>query len=359
MSNELQHKTVPDFSQRLQGWYHQHHRELPWRGTRDPYRIWLSEIILQQTRVAQGLPYYEAFLNAFPTVEHFAAASEEEVLRLWQGLGYYSRARNMHTTARRVVEEYGRTFPSTYTELRKLKGVGPYTAAAIASFAFQEPVAVVDGNVFRVLARIFGIETDIKSAAAKKEFGTLARQLLDPEHPDIHNQAVMEFGATHCTPKSPACASCPFRAECVAFREEKQAILPVKSKKTKVRERYFHYLVFQHDNQTLVRRRPAGDIWQGLYDFFLLEAKEWLSENRLQEVHPPGVLGEPSPIYKHQLSHQRLWVRFWRVVVENPEAWERLQQAHGLQAATTAEMEQLPKPVLIKKYLDNLKVSLF
>lgn len=351
---------MKDFSLRLRQWYAVHQRDLPWRNTRDPYRIWLSEIILQQTRVAQGLPYYERFLSTLPDVQAFAAAPQETILRLWQGLGYYSRARNMHHTANTIVTEYNGQFPDNFKELGKLKGVGPYTAAAIASFAFQEPVAVVDGNVYRVLARIFGIRTDIQSGKGKKEFAQLAQSLISEEHPDIHNQAIMELGAVQCTPKKPACSTCPFQQDCIAHRDGTQSELPVKTKKANVRTRYFHYLVFRRENEVLMKERPSGDIWQGLYDFFLLEsAAGWLPEKQLQEVCPSAALEVPSPIFKHQLSHQQLWVRFWQLEVADLEVWRALQQSYKLKKLSAQAVEAAPKPILIKKYLDNLKLSLF
>ncbi|RZK92973.1 MAG: A/G-specific adenine glycosylase, partial [Hymenobacter sp.] len=252
-------------------WYPRHRRDLPWRHTRDPYAIWLSEVILQQTRVAQGLPYYLDFLSSYPTVEALAAAPEQEVLRHWQGLGYYSRARNMHHTAQQIVREFGGRFPATYAGLRQLKGVGPYTAAAIASFAFDEAVAVLDGNVFRVLARIFGLHADIAAPSSRKEFQALADLHLPPSHAADFNQAIMEFGALQCTPAKPDCLFCPLQSECWAFQHGQVALLPVKAKAKAARTRHFHYLVLRHGGQLYLKERPGGDIWQGLYDFALVE----------------------------------------------------------------------------------------
>ena len=228
------------FAPRLIEWYRRHGRNLPWRHTRDPYRIWLSEVILQQTRVRQGMPYYHAFVEKFPTVNDLAAASEQEVLRLWQGLGYYSRARNLHETARIVAQKHNGVFPGNYAGLLTLKGVGPYTAAAIASFAFGEQVGVLDGNVYRVLARLLGIETDIATPKAKNEFTRAAAALVPADEPDTYNQAIMEFGAIQCTPVAPDCLLCPFQAECVAYNTGRQHELPVKSKKGSVKNRFFH-----------------------------------------------------------------------------------------------------------------------
>jgi len=221
---------MKDFSARLVEWYLQNKRELPWRTTKDPYKIWLSEIILQQTRVAQGLPYYLKFIEKYPNVRALANADEQEVLRLWQGLGYYSRARNLHAAAKYVANELGGNFPDSYQKLKQLKGVGDYTAAAIASFAYQEKVAVVDGNVYRVLARLFGIEIDINSNEGKKTFSKLANELITQYQPDLHNQAMMEFGALHCTPANPNCMFCPFTTECEARLTQRQSVLPIKIK---------------------------------------------------------------------------------------------------------------------------------
>jgi A/G-specific adenine glycosylase len=309
-----------DFSRKLIHWYHRHHRDLPWRHTTDPYRIWLSEIILQQTRVVQGLPYYLRFVDKYPTVADLAGASEQDVLRLWQGLGYYSRARNMHHTARQVVVEFGGKFPDTYRELLKLKGVGDYTAAAIASFAYGEAVPAIDGNVYRVLSRICGIKTDIQSTSAKKEFTDVARQLIPAEDAGTFNQAMIEFGAIQCQPVAPDCLLCPFNDMCYAFQHGAQALLPVKEKKTKVRNRYLNYLVIEDRGRLVMRVRPAGDVWQGLYDFYLAESlseaedmTELLEDARLVSLVRRGRLESPRKTYVHLLSHQRLYVRFWHL----------------------------------------------
>ena len=256
------------FAPKLIDWYHHQRRNLPWRHTRDPYFIWLSEVILQQTRVAQGLPYYQQFTEAYPTVFDLAAAPEQEIMRLWQGLGYYSRARNLSQTAQFIVQEQNGQFPDSYHKLLKLKGIGPYTAAAIASFAYDEAVAVVDGNVYRVLARVFGLATDITSTEGKKQFAQLANELLDVSQPATYNQAIMEFGALQCTPVSPDCLLCPFQANCVANATGQIAKLPVKTKKTKVRERFFNYFVIIKNQEIALKQRTDRDIWQQLYDFY-------------------------------------------------------------------------------------------
>lgn len=260
-------------------WFAQSHRPLPWKGEKDPYKIWLSEIILQQTRVEQGLPYFEKFVQKYPTVRDLAAAPEDEVLKLWQGLGYYSRARNLHLTAKFIALELGGKFPNTFGEIKKLKGVGDYTAAAIASFAFDLPTAVVDGNVFRVLARFFGIETPTDLPAAKKEFSALANRLILKDRPGDFNQAMMDFGATHCLPKKPKCPSCPLRPNCFAHLYNKASELPVRGKALTKKERIFIYLVFKIGDETFIRKREGKDIWQNLYEFPMLEIGNWKFEN--------------------------------------------------------------------------------
>ena len=252
------------FTIRLLLWFEQHGRELPWRGSRNAYHIWLSEVILQQTRVAQGIDYWHRFINRFPDVQSLAEASEDEVLKMWQGLGYYSRARNLHHAARQIVA-LGR-FPDTYDEIKRLKGVGDYTAAAIASFAFHLPVAAVDGNAYRVLARVFGISTPINTTRGKKEFTQLAQSLLPTERPHDFNQAMMDFGSVVCTPTAPHCTDCPLADRCEALHNNKVEVLPVKEKRLKVKERRMVYVYLRCQGKTVLRRRGAGDIWQGLYE---------------------------------------------------------------------------------------------
>jgi A/G-specific adenine glycosylase len=343
------------FAPKLLHWYSRHRRDLPWRQTQDPYKIWLSEVILQQTRVVQGTPYYHKFVDAFPTVAALAAADEREVLRLWQGLGYYSRARNLHQTAQLVTERYGGQFPGTYAELLQLRGIGPYTAAAVASFAFGERVAVLDGNVFRVLARVFGIETDIASNAAKKEFGALANELISPDDPATYNHAIMDFGATQCVPVSPQCLFCPFAFDCEANATGRQSVLPVKIKKGTVRRRYFHYLALERSGYLALRERTGRDVWAGLYDFYLVEAEEFLPFDELAErdefwgeVAPLGTLVEASEPVTHVLSHQRILAQFWRVQL--PDGPSPVLPAH-LRWYTPEEVDALPKPVLMTNYL--------
>ena len=254
-----------NFAVTLLQWFKNNGRSLPWRETKDAYAIWLSEVILQQTRIVQGMSYWERFMAQWPTVNDLAAATENEVLKAWQGLGYYSRARNLHTAAQQVMELGG--FPQTFKELKTLKGVGDYTAAAIASIAFGEPVAVVDGNVYRVLSRYYGIDTPIDSTEGKKEFQALAQSLLPINEPADYNEAIMDFGATQCTPNSPHCSACPLCETCVSFREQRINELPVKSKKVKQRERHFTYIYIEYEGKIAIHQRGAGDSWQGLWEF--------------------------------------------------------------------------------------------
>lgn len=314
-----------NFTKSLIAWYLSNKRDLPWRHTTNPYYIWLSEIMLQQTRVAQGTPYYFSFTEAFPTVFDLAAASEENVLKLWQGLGYYSRARNLHKTAQLVAFDLGGNFPQNYTNLLKLKGVGEYTAAAIASFAFNEAVAVVDGNVFRVLGRYFDIETDIAAASAKKEFAALAFELMPKNDPAIFNQAMMEFGALQCVPKNPNCLVCPLNLGCLALKYKKVNQLPVKSKKTQVRSRFFNYLIFSDEEEhTILQKRTDKGIWHNLYEFPLVETDrqvdyDFIAEE-IQKKH--FVLNDVISLAElahdvqiHKLTHQHLYIKFWEVKV--------------------------------------------
>ncbi|MEH0158091.1 A/G-specific adenine glycosylase [Limibacter armeniacum] len=352
------------FDSTLISWYLKHKRDLPWRETTDPYKIWLSEIILQQTRVQQGLPYYERFVAQYPTVKDFAAAPQDEILRLWQGLGYYSRARNMHTTANHIVDELGGTFPTSYKELLKLKGVGKYTAAAIASFAFKEKVASVDGNVYRVLSRVFGMADDIASPKGQQAFSELANSLISEEHPDLFNQALMEFGAIQCTPANPNCMFCPFAQECVARSNGEQSSFPVKTKKVKVKKRFLHYLVFEHKGMLLMKQRKGKDIWQGLFDFYLIERDKFLTFDALisslssDEIWGTGLLEtamdnnvKESPDFKHILTHQRLSVRFFKVELPNAEKLQELSNHLGMSVLSIDEVNDSPKPILIENYL--------
>lgn len=344
-----------DFSQKLIAWYHRHYRDLPWRRTRDPYKIWLSEIILQQTRVIQGMPYYFNFVEKYPTVQDLADADEQEVLRLWQGLGYYARARNMHHTARQVTSEFGGVFPDRYDQLIKLKGVGEYTAAAIASFAFDEAVPAVDGNVYRVLARIFGIKTDIMSSSAKRTFTDFARQLIPADDAANFNQAMIEFGAIQCQPVAPDCLLCPFNDICYAFAHGAQASLPVKTKKAKARHRYLNYIVLEKDGALAMRQRIGKDVWKGLFDFILVETTQeaespddLAAEDRFVSWAQAGRLSLPQKTYVHLLTHQRLHVKFWRIALA---ADTKVELPEGYAFRSDAEVEDLPKPILINNFI--------
>ena len=287
---------MSDFTTTLLRWFQVNGRELPWRLTRDPYAIWLSEIILQQTRIEQGRPYWERFMRRWPTVDALAAATEDEVLREWQGLGYYSRARNLHAAARQVTARGG--FPTTIEGLRSLKGVGDYTAAAIGSIAFDLPAAVVDGNVYRVLSRHYGISTPINSTEGKHEFAALAQSLLSRRQASAYNQAIMDFGAIQCTPNSPRCDCCPLAESCVALREGRVGQLPVKLRRLKVVERRFQYIYIRYKGMTAIRRRPSGDIWQGLYEPLLTDAPPQGATLLRQNV-------------KHVLTHRVLYADFY------------------------------------------------
>ena len=314
------------FSQRLIGWYRKNKRDLPWRDTNDAYLIWLSEIILQQTRVEQGMPYYLRFVDTYPDVKSFAAASEDEILRLWQGLGYYSRGRNMLKTARKVAVEHSGKFPENYEDLIKLVGIGEYTASAISSFSSNQAKAVVDGNVYRFLSRYFGLDTPINSTIGKKEFQALADEVLDHENAGEHNQAMIEFGALQCKPKNPSCELCPFNDSCFAFEQCKVNILPVKLKKLKIRERFFYFFLLIKEDQILVKRRTNNDIWAGLHDLPSIEFAERTSENELT-LHPDfKAWFNPEPVIyslseeiKHILTHQRLFARFVHIEKINEE----------------------------------------
>jgi A/G-specific adenine glycosylase len=337
------------FSQKIIPWFDVHQRDLPWRHTTDPYCIWLSEIILQQTRVVQGLPYYLKFIENYPTVFDLAAAPEQEVMRLWQGLGYYSRARSLHQTAQYIVKNLDGQFPNNYNDLLKLKGIGPYTAAAISSFAYNEPVAVVDGNVFRVLARVFGIETDIASNEGKKQFTALANELLDKKKPAAFNQAIMEFGAIQCQPIAPDCLLCPLQNDCMARLTGQIAKLPFKQKKIQVKARFFDYLVFRFDNKIALRQRTERDIWQQLFDFELIESPDNLIDSLddlgLNATLTTATITAPTQVFVHILTHQRIKAQFWQIDLAH-----QTDLPTGLTLYSESEFENLPKPVLITNY---------
>ncbi|WP_370407482.1 A/G-specific adenine glycosylase [Tenacibaculum dicentrarchi] len=333
-------------------WYLKNKRDLPWRKTKDPYLVWLSEIMLQQTRVAQGLPYFISFTTNFETVFDLAKADQTTVLKLWQGLGYYSRARNLHFTAKQVANDFNGVFPNTYKELLKLKGIGDYTASAIASVCYDEPVAVVDGNVYRVLARYFGIKTAINSSKGIKEFKELAQTLIDVSQPGMYNQAIMDFGALQCKPQNPLCESCPLSESCVALDKKLIKELPVKEKKIKVKKRYFNYLVVvTDDNKTNIEQRIGKGIWQGLYQFPLIETTTAINETQLIEQPEFAKLFPKETILTlfnqkdivHKLSHQHLSTKFWIVKTTNTSEKTILWN----------DIKQYPVPVLIDNFLNE------
>tara|TARA_R110000868_G_scaffold79232_6_gene225530 strand:- start:7179 stop:8216 length:1038 start_codon:yes stop_codon:yes gene_type:complete len=343
------------FSKQILLWYTKNKRDLPWRNTTNPYNIWLSEIMLQQTRVAQGTPYYISFVKNFPSVRDLASASEEKILKLWQGLGYYSRARNLHATAKIITEKYNGDFPSTYKELIQLKGVGDYTASAIASISFNRPEPVVDGNVYRVLSRYFGVSIPINSTEGIKYFKDLARQVMDSKNIRDYNQGIMEFGAIQCAPRNPNCSICPLKNGCVAVQEKKVEVLPVKIKKTKVRNRYFNYLVIlDGNNTTILKQRTGKGIWQNLYEFPLIESDTTLKEeevcDRINESLP---LYGNSEVYQfneteiiHKLSHQHLYTTFWIVNVDD----------EILNGIPVSMLAKYPVPVLIADFMNTFKI---
>ncbi len=313
------------FTQLLLSWYHPEIRPLPWKGEQNPYYIWLSEIILQQTRVEQGLPYFQRFKKAYPTVADLAAAPEDELMKLWQGLGYYSRARNLHAAAKHVVAHFNGRFPDNFIDILSLKGVGEYTAAAIASFAYNLPHAVVDGNVYRVLARYFGIDTSTDSTEGKKQFASLAQQLLPAHEPGRYNQAIMDFGALVCKPAAPLCHTCALRENCQALATGRVAELPIKQGRVKVRTRYFNYLVIRHHHQLYLHKRTGKDIWKNLYDFPMIEADKLLPVAQLQKhdalnaLLPDGYTAiQEVGRYKQQLTHQKINAAFFEVEATKP-----------------------------------------
>lgn len=351
------------FSTKIIGWYQKNKRELPWRQEVNAYFIWLSEIILQQTRVSQGLPYYYKFIKNYPTVLELASASEEKVLKDWQGLGYYSRARNLHAAAKTVASKFKGKFPNTYNDILSLQGIGPYTAAAIGSIAFNLPYPVVDGNVQRVIARIFGVEKPVNSTQGKKEIEEILSKIFDKKHPGDFNQAIMEFGALHCKPQQPLCNGCPFQLECYALNNGMVDTLPVKEKKVKVKPLYFLYLVPKMGKHEFIVKRTEDNIWKNLYQFPLVEMDEPLifpDEKMIKgliknkKFLPTGQAGKfkirhISEEYKHVLTHRIIYARFVSIEIEKdfkPEkGWIKKPVDH--------HNEEYAFPVLIQKYLDD------
>ncbi|MGF1923318.1 MAG: A/G-specific adenine glycosylase [Bacteroidia bacterium] len=342
------------FQENIIAWYEVNKRSLPWRDTKDAYVIWLSEIILQQTRVEQGLPYFKRFLNHFPSVKDFASAGEDEVLKLWQGLGYYSRGRNMLSTAQQIVEEYNGVFPTEYKQLIKLKGVGDYTAAAISSFSVNENVAVLDGNVFRVLARYFGVTEAINSSIGRKVFAALAQDLVEGQQASLYNQAIMEFGALQCKPKSPNCEFCPISDNCFALRHQQINSLPLKLKKTKVRERWFSYFILRSDENILIKQRQPGDIWQKLYDFPLVETNGTVNHidpdfiTLVKSRFGNNVVIRPLCQKRHVLTHQIIYVHFF--VLENYMI--NFNMHTEIKSVLLRDFKLLPHPKVIADFIE-------
>ena len=335
----------------LMDWYEENKRDLSWRKSKNPYYIWLSEIILQQTRIAQGIPYYDRFIKKYPSVNDLASAAEDDVLKLWQGLGYYSRARNLLTSAKWIVNVNEGKFPTNHKDLLQLKGVGDYTASAIASICFNEKQAVVDGNVFRFIARFFGIETPIDHGSAHRIFKAKATELMQNEVPGEFNQALMEFGALHCKPKKPACVSCPFSSNCFAFQQGKVEYFPIKTKRVKITTRYFNYLVVNTPlGKTIVHQRRGKGIWRNLYEFPLIESNENLSLAKLKNSLAQSDwkfgsiknidLIEPKPI-KHILSHQHLYLQFWSLELKE----------ENRHAISKDQLNSLAVPIVIQDFI--------
>lgn len=347
-------QTDHEVAARLARWYEAFGRDLPWRHTRDAYRVWLSEVILQQTRVNQGLDYYLRFTQRFPTVADLAAASEDEVLKLWQGLGYYSRARNLHRAAREVVERFGGEFPRRYDEVRSLRGVGDYTAAAVCSISYDEPVAVVDGNVYRLLSRLYDEPSPIDSTAGKRLFRDLATAVMGGARPSTHNQAVMDFGAMVCTPRSPRCGECPLEDRCLARAHATVELRPVKTAKTAVRERWFNYLHITCEDRLPLLRRGEGDIWQGLYEFPMIETGEECTPERLvamsefrEWVGGAFTLRGSVSLRPHRLTHRLIHAVVYRVEVA------ALTPRARAVAIPASSLEEYAIPRLLELYLEK------
>lgn len=343
------------FQRTLYTWYQSEKRTLPWRETTDPYKIWLSEIILQQTRVSQGISYYNKFISQFPDVFTLANAPEDEVLKLWQGLGYYSRARNMHHTSKTIVNDYGGIFPNNYKTIERLKGIGPYTAAAISSIAFNLPHATIDGNVYRVLSRYFGIDTPIDSVAGKKQFHKLANELISGNNPGMHNQALMEFGALQCIPKNPDCVKCPLHQSCYAYTNKKVQKLPIKEKKVKQTKRFFYYYVLDDGQNIYLEKRTKNDIWKNLYQFPMIESKEAMSENELLTLEVPYLKNKPYNIVsvsaekKHVLSHQILLARLIYLEINEYHTFPS-----SLIKVNKKDISKFAVPRLMEKFIETL-----
>ncbi len=343
-----------DFTTKIINWYNQNKRDLPWRENKNPYLIWLSEIILQQTRIAQGTSYFLKFAEKYPTVEKLAQAPEDEILKLWQGLGYYSRARNLHYTSKEIVHKYNGKFPNSFKKLLSLKGIGEYTAAAIASMAFNIPHAAVDGNVYRVLARFFGIDEPIDSSNGKKIFQKIADENMDVYQPGIYNQAVMEFGALLCTPKNPDCENCPLIINCIAKQIDEVEKFPVKKGKTKVKNRYFNYFVLKSGQNTFIKKRTENDIWKNLHEFPMIESEKRSSTQKIIDTIPTSlnpksfILIKETDWRKHILSHQHIHYKFIYIEITEekviPNGWIKVNKEDIFNFAV---------PRLIERELNN------
>ncbi len=337
---------MTDFAHQLHHWYKHNKRELPWRNTKEPYKIWLSEIILQQTQVIQGTSYYHKFIDTYPTVRDLANASEDNVLKLWQGLGYYSRARNLHATAKEVCSKYNGIFPSDYKSILALKGIGPYTAAAISSICFSLPHAAVDGNVYRFLSRLYNLDTPIDTSKGQKAFTLLANELLNTSHPGDHNQAMMEFGALICRPSNPECDKCPFNRDCMALGQSTISELPIKAKKLKKRKRYFHYFFIIEDDHLYIQKREGNDIWKNLYQLPLIENDEEISPiEKINEI-PLTLLDKR----KHILSHQEIETYFYSA---SPKLLE--QMSYKFLRVEIDDIEKHAFPQLIVDFFKKIK----
>ena len=325
------------FAETLIAWYEEHKRDLPWRGETDPYKIWVSEIILQQTRVQQGWDYYLRFIDNFPNVKTLAEADEERVLKVWQGLGYYSRARNMHTAAREIMTRHNGKFPKTYDNILSLKGIGKYTAAAVASIAFQLPHPAVDGNVIRIISRIFGVCDDVTQPTVVKRITEICETQIDHKHPGIFNQAAMDFGAMQCVPHNPKCNECPFQSDCYAFKNNLTDILPIKKKKAELKHRYFHYTVYLSDNQTIIEKRTGSDIWKNMYQFPLTENDSETST------------GKPFFSTRETLSHQIIHAAFY---VKNVKKLPKISEDQLI--INFDDIEKYPMPKIMTMFIANI-----
>lgn len=349
------------FSTKIIRWYKKNKRDLPWRKTNDPYKIWLSEIILQQTRIDQGLNYYLKFCDKYPDINSLAKADEEQILKLWQGLGYYSRARNMHKTARIIMEKYHGQFPDNYSDIISLKGIGEYTAAAIISFAFNQVYPVVDGNVMRLISRIYGIKTAINSTEGKKEIYTITQKLIDKNQPGEFNQAIMEFGALHCKPQNPDCKSCIFKSECIAYKQDLISQIPTKINNIKIRKRYFHYFLLTYNGQIYLNKRTAKDIWQNLYDFPHIESDYFLTKKSIKKEFSSQFkildalfqIIKQSDEYKHILTHQRIFARFYTIKIADENSFQKIKSLNSNQFINIKQetIHLYPLPRLVDKFL--------